>query len=271
LQLKFIVLKIFSFAVLISLVSSCAFNNMFYHPNVDAVSTPPDAISEYITYGESDSIHTLFYANESAKASIFFLHGNAGNLGAWSEVADLFYQANYQVFIIDYPGFGNSSNKAKHKAVFESTQLAVEHFKTLPGVRDSKKLLMGYSLGGNLAVKVGFDNPNTFDAMLIEGAFESHKTIAIDRVTRPFKFAPALIVKDAVKGKKLIANWNKPLLVIHSTQDATCDYEMGKTLYESAIGTTQKELWTIKGPHLAGIGLNFEEYLEKVAALVEAS
>lgn len=244
---------------------------MFYQPNIESVSTPPDAISQYITYGESDSIHTLFYANENPRASIFFLHGNAGNLSAWSEVADLFYQANYQVFIIDYPGFGNSSNKANHKAVYASTQAAVEHFKALPGISDSKKLLMGFSLGGNLAVKVGYDNPDLFDAMLIEGAFESHKTIAVNRVTRPLKFAPYLLVKDAVKGKKLIASWDKPLLVIHSTQDAVCDYKMGKTLYESAINTNQKELWTIKGPHLAGIGLNFDDYLEKVAALVETN
>jgi fermentation-respiration switch protein FrsA (DUF1100 family) len=107
-----------------------------------------------------------------------------------------------------------------------------------------------------------------FDAMLIEGAFESHKTIAIDRVTRPLKFAPALLVKDAVKGKKLIASWNKPLLVIHSTDDPVCVYKNGKTLYENAIGTQQKELWTIKGPHLAGLGLNFDKYLEKVEKLV---
>tara|TARA_B110000046_G_C13014469_1_gene408034 strand:- start:2501 stop:3232 length:732 start_codon:yes stop_codon:yes gene_type:complete len=241
---------------------------MFYQPNVDKVSTPPDAVSHYITYGEADSIHTLFYAKKDPIASLFILHGNAGNLTSWSEVADLYNQANYQVFIIDYPGFGNSSGKPKHKAVYESTQLAVEHFKNSPGVNDNRKLLMGFSLGGNLAVKVGYDNPNVFDAMLIEGAFESHKTIAIDRVTRPFKFAPALLVKDAVKGKKLIASWNKPLLVIHSTQDAICDYKMGKTLFNNAIGTAQKELWTIKGPHLAGLGLNFDKYLENVKKLV---
>lgn len=241
---------------------------MFYQPNVDSVGTPPDAVSQYIKYGESDSIHTLFYAKKDPIASLFILHGNAGNLTSWSELADLYHQANYQVFIIDYPGFGNSSGESKHKAVYESTQLAVEHFQSLPGVNDSKKLLMGFSLGGNLAVKVGFDNPNLFDAMLIEGAFESHKTIAVKRVAAPLKIFSLLLVNDAIKGKKLIANWNKPLLVIHSTQDAVCDYKMGETLYQSAVGTDKKELWTIKGPHLGGLGLNFDQYLEKVENLI---
>lgn len=255
---------------MIALLSSCAFNNMFYHPDPATVNTPPDAVSQYIKYGETDSIHSLFYEQKNATASIFILHGNAGSLTSWSEVADLFYQANYQVFIIDYPGFGNSTNKAKHKTVFEATQKAVEHFKNLPGVNDGKKLLMGFSLGGNLAIKVGHDNPDLFDAMLIEGAFESHKTVGVKQVTRPLKFAPYLFVKDVVKGKKLIASWNKPLLIVHSKQDAVCDYKMAQTLYESAIGTNQKELWTIKGPHLAGLGLNFDEYLEKVHDLIAA-
>lgn len=248
------------------IITACGFNKSFYHPNTDSVQTPPDAESHYIHYGENDSIHSLFFERKSPIASILILHGNAGNLTSWGEVADLFYQAGYQVMIIDYPGFGNSSGEAKHDAVFTSTQKAVEEFAARTG--DTKRLLMGFSLGGNLAVKMGHDNQTLFDALLIEGAFESHKSVAKDRVPRPFKFAPAIMVKNAIKGKELIASWKKPLLIVHSEDDAVCKYEMGQTLFQHATGTMDKELWTIKGPHLAGLGQNFDLYMAKVKNLV---
>lgn len=257
------------FIPLLLVLGACAFNGSYYQPNTNKVHDFPDAESIYIPYGKQDSIHSFFFKQEDPVASLFLLHGNAGNLTSWGEVGDIFFQAGYQVMIIDYPGFGNSTGKASHKNVFPATQAAADYFLDHEQVKGTKKVLMGFSLGGNLAVKIGHDNPELFDAMLLEGAFESHKAIAVDRVPRPFKFAPYLVVKNAIKGRELIKTWNKPLLVIHSKDDAVCSYEMGKSLYENAINTSQKELWTINGPHLAGLGQNFNVYLAKLKTLVD--
>lgn len=248
--------------------SSCAFKNSFYHPTKELVDTPPEAKSAYVQYGENDSIQSLFYTRDNAKASLFILHGNAGNLSSWSEVADLFFQAGYQVFIIDYPGFGNSSGEAEHKTVKEASNAAVNHFNSLPEVLGTKKIILGYSLGGNLAIKVAHDHPTLFDALLIEGAFDSHRNVAMSTFIKPLRFIPAMFVKNEVNGNELLATWNKPLLIIHSKDDMTCPYRMGVSLYENAVGTAEKELWTIKGPHLSGLSRNFDLYLAKVAGLV---
>lgn len=255
--------------VLTLLTASCSFNKSFYHPDTNPVRTPPDAESIYVPYGKNDSIHALFYHNQNEKATIFMLHGNAGSLASWSEVADLFYQANYSVFTFDYPGFGNSSGMAKHDAVLEATDAAVNCLDTMWQIRDSKLVLMGFSLGGNLAVKVGHDNDALFDAMVIEGAFDSHKTVAKNQMSRPIKGLAYLLVKNKIKGNELIQSWKKPLLVIHSKDDRVCDYSMGKSLYDNAIHTSQKELWTIKGPHLAGLSQNFSLYMAKMNTLLE--
>jgi alpha-beta hydrolase superfamily lysophospholipase len=248
--------------------SACSYNKAFYHPDTSAVQTPPDAKSAFINYGNKDSIHSLFYEHQTPKASIFILHGNAGNLTSWSEIADLLFLAGYNVFIIDYPEFGNSSGKAKHEDVYLSTQAAVDYFNSIPQVAQTKKMLLGFSLGGNLAIKVATENPTIFDALIIEGAFNSHKFAAKNTVPRPFKQLAYLTAKNWINGSELIQSWTKPLLVVHSKDDKVCDYSMGKAIYEAAINTNQKELWTIKGPHLAGMNQGVEQYLYKIEKLI---
>lgn len=251
------------------IIGSCAFNKSFYHPDLSAVNTPPDARSVFIKYGENDSIHSLFYARTDPKASLFILHGNSGNLNGWSEIADLFYQDGYAVFIIDYPGFGNSSGAATHKSVITSSRAAVAHFSTLPEIQNTKKLMMGFSLGGNLALKLATENEAIFDALLIEGAYTNQKELKAHQSKRPFKGFSSLFTKNEMDGVSLIGEWTKPLLIVHSKNDATCPYKMGKKLYENALNTKQKELWTITGPHLAGLSSNFQLYLAKMTTLLQ--
>lgn len=262
------VFYILTFAIL----SSCAFNKSFFQPTPGSSHTPPDAQTEYIPYGDGeDSVHAFFYARENPLASIFILHGEAGNLQSWGEVADLFYQAGYQVFIFDFPGYGVNAEETNFESVFESTQAAVEFYGGFESVKNSKSLLMGFSMGGNLALKVATENDTLFDALLIEGAYNSQKAVAVNHVTRPFKFGPRLFVKNQIKGNEIISQWEKSLLIIHSEDDPVCPYEMGQSLYNNATGTEKKELWTVKGQHLAGLGSNFYLYLEKVQKLMEDS
>lgn len=248
----------------------CAFNKKFYQPDSTKVATPPDAESVYVKYGENDSIHALLYTRPKHDRAIFMLHGNAGNLTSWHAVADLFYQANYQVFIIDYPGFGNSTGEASHTNVIASTRAATNFFLNHPRIKSCKKVLMGFSLGGNLALKIGAENQESFNAMVIEGAFSNQKDAAAEKFHKPFKVLPKIFVKNKINGEALISKWKKPLLIIHSQDDNVCSYEMGKKLYHAANSTQDKELWKINGPHLAGISLQPEVYLYKIKELINS-
>lgn len=255
------------FALVVILTSACGFNSSFYHPDDTSVDTPVSAESQYVHYSE-DSVHVLHYLPEKAKASILILHGNAGNLTGWSEVADLFYLAGYEVFIMDYPGFGNSSGDAKHQAVYNSANAVANHFNKVS--ESQKRLLLGFSLGGNLAIKVGTDHPDYFSAMTLEGAFDSHVNAARQAVPRPFQFFANWFVKNHIKGDELIQKWSKPLLIIHSKDDRVCPYEMGVNLHKNA-GSQNKELWSIEGPHLSGMGRYFETYVFKIETLLNQS
>jgi uncharacterized protein len=249
------------------LLSSCSMNMFYYFPDKAAVSASENATEHYIPFKGEKSVHGLFFEKKDPVASVFILHGNAGSLTGWQSVAEMLWEEGYQTFIIDYPEFGNSGGQARHNPVISSSQKAFEYFNALPQVAGTKKVIMGFSLGGNLALKIGTDYQDQLDAMVIEGAFTNHRDIGIASVSRAFRFAPWLVLGSKFKGEELIRDWKKPLLVVHSATDEVIPYEMGKTIYQNA-GTTRKELWTIKGTHLQGFGLYPTEYFFKIRNLL---
>ena len=45
------------------------------------------------------------------KGVVFFLHGNAGNLASWFVNPEFYRSANFDLFMIDYRGYGKSSGQ----------------------------------------------------------------------------------------------------------------------------------------------------------------
>lgn len=249
------------------IAGSCAMNTFYYFPDKEPVVVSENASEHYIPYRDNKRVHGLFFSKENPIASVFILHGNAGNLTGWQSVAEMMWEEGYQTFIMDYPEFGNSDGQARHNQVIASAQKSFDYFNQLPGVDSTKKILMGFSLGGNLALKLGTDNQDELDALVVEGAFTNYRAIGIARVPKIFRFAPWLLLGSKFKGEELVRDWKKPLLVVHSVSDEVIPYEMGKEIYTNA-GSSRKELWTIKGAHLQGFGLNRTEYFYKIRNLL---
>ena len=249
------------------MVQSCAFNGFYYFPDKNPVTVSNRAVEYRVKYDKEKTIQAVHFKKENPKASIFILHGNGGSLAGWQSVAEMLWEEGYQTYMIDYPGYGSSDGKPKHKTAIVAAQLAFEHFNNLPEVQGTKKIIMGFSLGGNLATKIGVDNQDNLDAMVIEGAFNNYRDVGIDHTPKIFRFAPFLVLGSKFKGEEEIRKWKKPLLVVHSTDDKVCPYWMGKELYENA-DSDRKEMWTIKGPHIAGFANYSSQYLMKISNLV---
>ena len=45
------------------------------------------------------------------KGVVFFLHGNAGNLSTWFTGSAFYRRANYDLFMVDYRGYGKSTGR----------------------------------------------------------------------------------------------------------------------------------------------------------------
>ncbi|WP_231373993.1 alpha/beta fold hydrolase [Aureivirga marina] len=65
----------------------------------------------FVEVRDEVSLNGLLFKVENPKGIIFYMHGNAGNLDSWGNVAEVYNTLNYDVFVYDYRGYGKSDGK----------------------------------------------------------------------------------------------------------------------------------------------------------------
>lgn len=84
------------------------------------------------------TISNLYFEAENPKGVVYFLHGNAGNLATWGDVAPIYLQLGYNVFITDYRGFGKSDGTITDQSqLFSDAQLGYDFLK-----KNLKKMIL---------------------------------------------------------------------------------------------------------------------------------
>ncbi len=84
---------------------------------------------------------------------VFFLHGNAGNLETWFVNADFYRRANFDLFMIDYRGYGKSTGHIQNQAQLQADVRAAWD-QVAPLYAGKKRVLFGRSLGTGLAANL---------------------------------------------------------------------------------------------------------------------
>lgn len=244
----------------------------------DSLANPHFSYVNGSKYDPSYSIKNVFFEGDKGKkldawimepktssngTSIFFLHGNAGHVVYMYQLALPFVERGYKVFLFDYSEFGFSEGKAKRKFILDDALYAFDYMQSREEFKNDQIVIYGQSLGGHLASVVGTIKQKHVDAMVIEGAFSSHKDIAADRVP----FFGRIFVAEKYSGKDSIPNFDKPLLVIHSLDDKTVPFELGKKLYDHA--TEPKSFYQIDSCHICGPLLYPDSISMKIQNMLE--
>ena len=75
----------------------------------------PDALEVKVpvTGAQLSAVHLRL---PNPKGVVFFLHGNSGNLQTWLTGVDFYRRVNYDLFMIDYRGYGKSSGRIESEA-----------------------------------------------------------------------------------------------------------------------------------------------------------
>ena len=103
---------------------------------------------EEITIPSFDGVklNGLLFKSKNPKGLIFYLHGNAGSLDSWGNHADIYTRLGYDIFFLDYRGFGKSEGEIDdQEQVYKDITIAYE---TLMKRYDKNKtIIIGYSIG----------------------------------------------------------------------------------------------------------------------------
>ncbi|WP_413294098.1 alpha/beta hydrolase [Bdellovibrio sp. HCB185ZH] len=179
----------------------------------------------FIESGE-DRVHSLLLKTAQPRGVIVYFHGNAGSLEGWGEVGQaLSEQTGFDVWMIDYPGYGKSSGKISSQAqllrIAEATlSKAKERYQT------GDIILFGRSLGSGLAVFLGSD-PRV-KALILETPYLSLTAMAKNR----FPLLPAFLMKYPMQSSEWITKVSVPILILHGNEDEVIPFTQGKELSE---------------------------------------
>ena len=70
-------------------------------------------------------LNGLLFKSDNSKGLVFYLHGNAGSLKRWGKVAKTYTDLQYDVFMLDYRGFGKSEGSiSSQEQLFADVQTA---------------------------------------------------------------------------------------------------------------------------------------------------
>ncbi|HTH57816.1 MAG TPA: alpha/beta fold hydrolase [Cyclobacteriaceae bacterium] len=95
---------------------------------------------------DGEMLNGLLFKSDSSRGLIFYLHGNGGTVASWGSVAKVYTDLHYDVFFIDYRGYGKSTGNIQSQSqLFHDNQIAYDFLKTK--YDEAKIIVLGYSIG----------------------------------------------------------------------------------------------------------------------------
>lgn len=172
-----------------------------------------------------DFLHGLLFKSNNSKGLIFYLHGNAGALNAWGMVANTYTSLNYDVFLLDYSGYGKSEGVIRSQTqLFNDVQLAYDELKQQ--YKEKTIVVLGYSIGTGLAAKLA--SANTPNLLILQAPYYSLS----DVMRHKYPIIPTFLLKYRFQTNKYIQECKMPVVIFHGNQDEVIDYGSSLKLKE---------------------------------------
>ena len=195
----------------------------------------------YFNTFDNKKLHGWFIANDSARFTVIFAHGNAGNIGHRVEKIKLLYDIGVSVFIFDYRGYGRSEGAASEAGLYRDTEAAYDYIVKIRKIPEDSVILYGESIGG--APVIDLARKARVRALITEEAFSSIK----DMARTAYPILPAFIFSSRFDSLSKIPEVECPKLIIHSVDDEIVPLSLGEKLYAAA--NPPKQFLKIRGSH----------------------
>ena len=168
----------------------------------------------------------LLFKADSSKGLVFYLHGNAGALDTWGDIADIYTKLGYDIFILDYRGFGKSEGTITGEdQFFKDVQTAYDTLKTL--YPEEKIVMEGYSIGtGPAAMLASTNHPRL---LILQAPYYS--LIDVGEHLYP-PITPRFLSRYKFETFKYIQETKAPVVIFHGDSDQTIYYGSSVKLKE---------------------------------------
>ncbi|MCC4270719.1 alpha/beta hydrolase [Marinobacter nauticus] len=242
-------------------------SSVFFYPDNATYITPDrlnlDFEDVYLDTADGENLHGWWLpalTDEPAKGTIYYLHGNAQNVSAHILNVAWLPEQGYNVFTIDYRGYGQSTGAPDIEGALHDAETGLRWLAHQEHTEDRPLYLLGQSLGGALGIALASEwtqrnEQPALDGIILDGTFSGFRYIAREKLdqfwlTWPFQYPLSWTIPDDYEGTDRIADLSPvPVMVIHSVRDGIIPFEHGVRLYEAA--EQPKEFLQTDTPHAA--------------------
>ncbi|MCA2998153.1 MAG: alpha/beta fold hydrolase [Rhodocyclaceae bacterium] len=183
------------------------------------------------------TLSALHFKQPDAKGLIFFLHGNGGNLSSWLRTTDFYRKNNFDVFMMDYRGYGKSTGSIDSEAQLHRDVMTAWQ-SVAPQYERKKRVIYGRSLGTALAAKLSSEVESDLTVLVspfynLSAMREAH-----------YAWLPAALMRYTFTTDQWLPGAKSPVIILHGAQDELIEIDQAVRLKALVPGV---ELIKIEG------------------------
>ena len=197
----------------------------------------------------------------TAKQTLLFFHGNAGNISGRLESVQQFHQLGLNVLIVDYRGYGQSTGTPSEQGIYNDAAACWQHLTETRGIAPEDIVIFGRSMGGGPATWLATQHRP--GAVILESVF----TNVPDVGAHHYSFLPVrALATNQFDNESRVPEIEAPTLHIHSREDRIVPIKLGRRVFEAAA--EPKQFLEIQGGHNDGFLVSADAYLETIDAFL---
>ncbi len=204
----------------------------------------------------------FFYLNKPDLPNMLLFHGNGEIAADYQYFLDFFFECGVNLGVVDFRGYGFSTGEPIYSSlVSDAFPIYNKFYEWIISNNLSNSLfLLGRSLGSACVAEIGSHNPNNLRGIIFESGFAS----MYNMMTRLFRVSGPDITPDGLSeysNDTRLRQFQKPVLIIHGTQDWIIPCDEAKLIYENVPNHVEKNLVLIEGAGHNNIFSFREEYI----------
>ncbi len=242
----------------LSLVSC---SSLYFHPLQKHLQSPQDFKLNYediwIKSTDGITLHGWWLPSQTpAQGSVYFLHGNAENISTHIASVHWLPAQGYNVFLLDYRGFGKSLGKINLPGAIHDAEAGMAWvLKKTP--QEKPVIVLAQSIGTAIATNALARHPEWQGAthtLVLDSGFDNFTSLVKDAsahhwLTTLLRYPILMFVDRRYNTDTALGNIKQvPVLQFHSIEDKIIPFARGQSLFEHA--NLPKTLIKTRGKHI---------------------
>ena len=168
---------------------------------------------------DSINLNSVFFAADSSKGLIFFLHGSGGNVERYRQSIPHYAQLDYDILFLDYRGYGKSDGTLNSEdQFFEDVETVYSELRSI--YNEGNVVIIGFSIGTvPAAMLASRNNPKL---LVLEAPHYSY----LEKAKKKIPILPiSLIMKYKFETYRFVEQTKSPIIIFHGEKDEVNDYK----------------------------------------------